>query len=123
MALTTAERDLFTSAQLVQLDRFTGIEARLEVDGSPLSADARAGRLARWAARGVTELRAIVNVREVQWARSGIVLVPSADSDYSEADLAGITEELRGGDDWVAVAAQVVAAGGSVEQRLTALGG
>jgi hypothetical protein len=68
-------------------------------------------------------LRAIVNVREVQWARSGIVLVPSADSDYSEADLAGITEELRGGDDWVAVAAQVVAAGGSVEQRLTALGG
>ena len=117
MALSTEERGLFTAEQLVQLDRMSDIETRFAAGVD------RARRLSRWATRSAAELRALANIAAVRWARSGIVLVPSADSDYSEADLAGITEELRGGDDWVAVAARVVAAGGSVEQRLAALGG
>ena len=118
MALTTDERALFIVEQLAQLDRFSDIEGARFYEGID-----RARRLRKWVRRTPEELRAIVNVAEVQWGRGDIMILPSVDNDYTPDELQGVTDDLRGGDDWVEVAAATVAAGGSVKQRLLRLEG
>jgi len=94
----------FTSAQQVQIDRIS--DAR--------QADMVMAKLEKYT---VLQLRARANVLSV----AGSVINYSDVNDYTTAEQQAIADELKSGDKWLLRIPEIVAAGSSLQQRITAL--
>ena len=120
--LTAGEKKLFTAGQLAQLARLSASRRDEYLDALP-GADAkefRASVLAKLARRSVAELRARVNVIGVSWGKP-IVVNYAPENDYTAAEMQTVTDVLDGGK-WLFRIPEILAAGLSVKQRLTAGG-
>jgi hypothetical protein len=117
-ALTNSERDRFTADQLIQLDRLS-TDRRDEIfDGATVSA--RTLRVTTYVARTPQQLRARTNIIGIAWGQS-IVVNYSPENDYTATERQTIADGLKG-DKWLVRIPELLAAGLSVEQRLTAGG-
>ena len=94
----------FTTAQQVQIDRIS--DAR--------QADMVMAKLEKYS---VLQLRARANVISV----AGSVVTYSDVNDYTTAERQAIADELKSGDKWLLRIPEIVAAGLSLQQRVTAL--
>jgi hypothetical protein len=94
----------FTSAQQVQIDRIS----------SSRQADMTMAKLEKYS---VLQLRARANVISV----AGGVVNYDAVNDYTTAERQAIADELKSGDKWLLRIPEIVAAGLSLQQRVTAL--
>jgi hypothetical protein len=113
-ALTTAEGRLFTADQLAQIQRLPA--ARRDA----LLAGRRAVLVARLASRTVDQLRCRVNVLSVHWG-SSLTVSYAPENDYTATERQTIADGLKDGK-WLMRIPELLAAGLSVEQRLTAGG-
>jgi hypothetical protein len=114
MPLTTKEKNLFTADQLSQIERLSVI--RLD----ELLERRRAVLVARLASRTVEQLRCRVNILSVHWGSSPTVNY-APENDYTATEMQTITDGLKDGK-WLMRIPELLAAGPSVEQRLTARG-
>ena len=113
-ALTTAEGRLFTADQLAQIQRLSA--ARRD----ELLAQRRSVIVGRLASRTVEQLRCRVNVLSVHWGSTPTVNY-ATENDYTRAEMQTIADGLKDGK-WLMRIPELLAAGLSVEQRLTAGG-
>ena len=112
--LTTDEERLFTADQLAQIQRLPS--ARLD----ELLAGRRAILVARLASRTVEQLRCRVNALSVNWGPPPTVNY-TPENDYTATERQTIADGLKDGK-WLVRIPELLAAGLSVEQRLTAGG-
>jgi hypothetical protein len=113
-ALTTDERGAFAAAQLVQIDRLPAARRDELLDFN------RSVGLARLQSRSVDQLKARVNILKVNWGPP-IVVTYSSENDYTATERQTIADSLKDGK-WLFRIPEILAAGLSIEQRLTAGG-
>jgi len=113
-ALTRIERGKFTSEQIAQIDRFSDSrrDEALGVDAS------RQRFLSRYVAMPSDQLRARVNVLRV----SGGEVEYAPENDYTVTEMQTIADVGLDGNKWLFRIPEILAAGPSAEQRLTAGG-
>ena len=110
-ALTSDERGTGSAAQRVQLDRLTAARRDELLDWD------RTAGLAKLRSRTADQLKARVNILSVT---SGSVNY-SPQNDYTSTEQQTIADGLTDGSKWLINVPTILAAGLSVQQRLTAL--
>lgn len=112
----------FTAAQKVQVDRLPASYFVKPADSDLTVVAYRAMVRAKLEVLTPDHLRARVNITGVSWGQK-VVVNFSAENDYTAAQKEAIGQGLRPGDKWAYRAAEIVAAGPSLEQRVGALEG
>lgn len=113
----------FTAAQKVQIDRLT-VAGYFKAPADSEMMDAAYSKMAKGKLEKLTpdQLRARVNITGVSWGRTPVVNY-SPENDYTDAEKQAIGQGLRPGDKWAYRAADIVAGGPSIEQRVATLEG
>ena len=111
----------FTVAQQAQVDRIPASYFRpvRPVDMSDSQFESMMNT--KLETRTPIQLRARANITGVTWSHPPVVNY-SSQNDYNASEMEAIGHELRAGDKWGDRVPEIVAAGPSVEQRLTAGG-